>query len=53
MRARVYGRSMRIVAPKLSERLGRRVDLATEGSLHPRLRNRILGEARVLYEHAA
>ena len=38
---------------ELSERLGRRVDLATEGSLHPRLRNRILGEARVLYEHAA
>jgi predicted nucleotidyltransferase len=28
----------------LSEALGRRVDVATPGSLHPKLRDRILGE---------
>jgi predicted nucleotidyltransferase len=38
---------------ELGERLGRRVDLATERSLHPKLRDRILRDAKVLYEHAA
>ena len=37
----------------LAERLGLRVDLLTEGSLSPYLRERILDEARVLYERAA
>jgi len=38
---------------EFSERLGRRVELATEGSLHPKLRDRILRDAKVLYERAA
>jgi predicted nucleotidyltransferase len=38
---------------EFSERLGIRVDLLTEQSLHPRLRERILSEARVIYERAA
>jgi hypothetical protein len=38
---------------EFSEALGRRVDLLTEGSLSPYLRERILGEAAVLYERAA
>ena len=32
--------------------LGRKVDLVTEGGLHPRLRDRVLRDARVLYERA-
>jgi hypothetical protein len=38
---------------EFSEALGRRVDLLTEGALSPYLRERILGEAAVLYERAA
>jgi predicted nucleotidyltransferase len=38
---------------EFSERLGLRVDLLTEPSLHPKLRDRILGDARVIYERAA
>jgi len=38
---------------EFSEALGRRVDLLTEGSLSPYLRERILGEAAVVYERAA
>ena len=38
---------------EFSERLGVRVDLLTEPSLHPRLRDQILGDARVVYERAA
>jgi uncharacterized protein len=38
---------------EFSERLGVRVDLLTERSLHPKLRDRILGDARVVYERAA
>jgi uncharacterized protein len=35
---------------KLSEALGRKVDLLTEGALSPYLRERILKEMRVVYE---
>ena len=38
---------------EFSEALGRKVDLLTEGALSPYLRERILGEAAVLYERAA
>lgn len=38
---------------EFSERLGRPVDLLTEGSLSPYLRDRILSECRVIYEQAA
>jgi predicted nucleotidyltransferase len=38
---------------EFSERLGRRVDLLTERGLSPYLRERILREARVVYERAA
>lgn len=38
---------------EFAEALGRDVDLLTEGSLSPYLRDRILGEATVLYERAA
>jgi predicted nucleotidyltransferase len=38
---------------EFSECLGRRVDLLTERGLSPYLRDRILGEARVLYDRAA
>lgn len=38
---------------ELSERLGHDVDLLTEGSLSPYLRERILSEAKVVYECAA
>ena len=38
---------------EFSERLGRTVDLLTEGSLSPYLRERILEESKVVYEHAA
>lgn len=38
---------------ELSERLGRKVDLLTERALSPYLRDRILSEARVVYERAA
>ena len=38
---------------ELSEHLGRKVDLLTEGSLSPYLRERILGEAVVVYDRAA
>jgi uncharacterized protein len=34
---------------ELSEVLGRRVDLNTPGGLHPRFREKVLGEAEVLY----
>ncbi len=33
--------------------LGRKVDLVTEGALSPYIKDRVLREARVLYEHAA
>jgi len=35
---------------ELSEALGRKVDLLTEGALSPYLRDRILKEMRVVYE---
>jgi len=38
---------------EFSDRLGRKVDLLTEGALSPYLRERILLEARVVYERAA
>ena len=38
---------------EFSHRLGRRVDLVTENSLSPYLRDRILAEARLVYERAA
>ena len=38
---------------EFSEALGRKVDLLTEGSLSPYLRDQLLGEAAVLYERAA
>ena len=38
---------------EFAEALGRKVDLLTEGSLSPYLRDQILGEAAVLYERAA
>ena len=38
---------------EFSERLGRTVDLLTEGSLSPYLRERIFEESKVVYEHAA
>jgi uncharacterized protein len=38
---------------ELSERLGVPVDLLTERALSPYLRDRILGEARVIYDRAA
>jgi hypothetical protein len=38
---------------EFSERLGRRVDLLTERALSPYLRERILREAKVVYERAA
>jgi predicted nucleotidyltransferase len=37
---------------ELSEALGRKVDLNTEGWLHPGFRRRVLDEAEVLYEQA-
>ncbi len=36
-----------------SSRLGRKVDLLTERSLSPYLKDRILAESRLLYERAA
>lgn len=36
---------------EFAERLGRNVDLTTDGSLSPHLRKRINDEARVVYEH--
>lgn len=41
------------IEEEFAEKLGRKVDLLTEGSLSPYLRDRILGEARVVYERAA
>ena len=41
------------IEEEFADRLGRKVDLLTEGSLSPYLRDRILGEARVVYERAA
>jgi uncharacterized protein len=38
---------------EFSERLGRKVDLLTEGALSPFLKERILREARVIYDRAA
>jgi predicted nucleotidyltransferase len=38
---------------EFSARLGRKVDLLTEAGLSPYLRERILSEARVVYERAA
>ena len=38
---------------EFSHRLGRPVDLVTENSLSPYLRDRILAEARLVYERAA
>ena len=38
---------------EFSERLGRQVDLLTERALSPYLRDRVLSEARVVYERAA
>ena len=38
------------VERELSEALGRKVDLLTEGALSPYLRERILKEMRVVYE---
>jgi uncharacterized protein len=38
---------------EFSEQLGLPVDLLTEGALSPYLRDRILGEARVIYDRAA
>ena len=38
---------------ELSEHFGRTVDLLTEGGLSPYLRDRILSEAKVVYERAA
>jgi uncharacterized protein len=38
---------------EFSEELGLPVDLLTEGALSPYLRDRILGEARVIYDRAA
>ncbi len=35
---------------ELSESMGRKVDLLTEGALSPYLRDRILSEERVIYE---
>ena len=35
---------------ELSEALGRKVDLLTEGALSPYLRDRILSETKVVYE---
>ena len=41
------------IEEEFSEKLGRRVDLLTERSLSPYLRDRILREARVVYDRAA
>lgn len=41
------------VERELSEHFGRRVDLLTEKALSPYLRERILRDARVVYERAA
>ena len=41
------------IEQQLSEHLGRKVDLLTEDSLSPYLRDRILREAKVVYERAA
>lgn len=41
------------VERELSEHFGRKVDLLTEKALSPYLRERILRDARVVYEHAA
>jgi hypothetical protein len=38
---------------ELSERLGRKVDLLTEAALSPYLRDRVLRDARLVYERAA
>ncbi|MBI4203474.1 MAG: nucleotidyltransferase family protein [Betaproteobacteria bacterium] len=38
---------------ELSEHMGRKVDLLTEDALSPYLRDRILREARTVYERAA
>lgn len=38
---------------EFAETLGVRVDLLTERALHPSLRDRILADARVIYERAA
>jgi uncharacterized protein len=38
---------------EFASRLGRPVDLVTESSLSPYLRDRILAEARLVYERAA
>jgi uncharacterized protein len=38
---------------EFSDRLGVRVDLFTEGALHPMLRDRILSDARVIYDRVA
>lgn len=35
---------------ELSEKLGRKVDLGTYNSIHPLLKDRILGEAVTIYE---
>ena len=40
------------VEEEFERALGRKVDLVTEGGLHPRLRDRVLRDARVLYERA-
>ena len=37
---------------ELSERLNRKVDLLTENSISPYLRDRILREQKVIYEEA-
>jgi predicted nucleotidyltransferase len=38
---------------EFSERIGRRVDLLTEAAISPHLRERILQDAKVIYERAA
>jgi uncharacterized protein len=40
------------VEEEFERALGRKVDLMTEGGLHPRLKDRVLRDARVLYERA-
>jgi uncharacterized protein len=40
------------IEDQFSEMLGRKVDLLTTGSLSPYLRDRILREAKVVYEQA-
>lgn len=41
------------IEQEFEEALGRKVDLVTSASLSPYLRDRVLGEAQVLYERRA